>query len=70
MEVDIKKLSEQVKSIDGDVYLITKTLTVQAELIKDLTAKYELLLNRVKCAECHVRNETERDPDLGPEVTY
>lgn len=65
-----EQMKKRILELDGDIYLMSQTLKIQDEAIKDLTAKYELLLNRVKCSECVLQNQKERDPDIGPEITY
>lgn len=52
MEDKMNKLEKQVQSMDGDLYLMNKTLETMDQNIKELISKYELLLNRIKCIEC------------------
>ena len=52
MNVDLRMVEKQIQEVNGDVYLMNKTLELMNENLKELSAKYELLLNRIKCIEC------------------
>lgn len=52
MNIDLRMLETKVGELDGDIYLMTQTLKEHEATIKDLTAKYEYLLNKMKCIDC------------------
>jgi len=47
-----KALEKKIHEVDGDVFLMSKSIQELQEETKELKSKYENLLNRIKCLEC------------------
>ncbi len=56
------EMKRKILELDGDIYLMTQSIKDMNTALTDLKAKYELLLNRIKCTECNLRNKQEHDP--------
>jgi hypothetical protein len=57
--MNFNEMDKLVKQHEGDIYMITKTIEMMNENIKELFDKYESLLNKINDNECQCKKNKE-----------